>query len=403
MIDRSVAERGLRPARTVHEPFAIKLPPLVVVGGGVSERLPEHVRRLGAGRVLVVTDSFLNEHGPIPAVVAGLKAAGIDAAVFHDVQPDPTTGNVRDGLKALHRHGAEAVVAVGGGSPIDAAKAIAVMANRDGSIADYAGYDRIGGRGLPLVAIPTTAGSGSEQTRATVIADTERNLKLAIYDDALLPLVALVDYKLSLSQPRELTAHVGLDALVHAVEAYVSRLATPLSDALAIEAARLVWANLRTAFDSPHDEPARAAVMYGASVAGAAFSNSSVCLVHGMSRPIGANFHIAHGLANALLFSSVTRFGLESSGGRYARLARAIGLADEASSDGEANAALIDGLDGLVADLEIPTMRDLGVSETEYEAALPAMADAALASGSPDFNPRQPTKQEIIDLYREAY
>lgn len=403
MTDPSITAGKLRSARSVTEPFAIKLPSLVEVGGGVSERLPEHLQVLGARRVLVVTDAFLNEHGPVSAIVARLEEAGIATAVFHEVQPDPTTINVRDGLEALHRHGAEAVVAVGGGSPIDAAKAVAVMAGRDGSIADYAGYDRIGGKALPLVAIPTTAGSGSEQTRATVIADTERNVKLAIYDDALLPVVALVDYRLSLTQPRELTAHVGIDALVHAVEAYVSRRATPVSDALAVEAARMVWSNLRTAFGTPDAEPARAAVMLGASLAGAAFSNSSVCLVHGMSRPIGANFHIAHGLANALLFSTVTRFGLESSGGRYAELARAIGLADETAGDDEANAALIESLDSLVAALEIPTMPDLGVSETDYEAALAEMADAALASGSPAFNPRQPTKQEIIELYREAY
>lgn len=393
----------LRAALSVPPPFTVKLPRVVEVGGGVSERLGVHLARLAARRPLVVTDPYLRDHGPVGAMVERLEATGMAVSVFAGVQPDPTTDNVSDGLALLCDHGADAVVALGGGSPIDAAKAIAVMATREGSIADFAGYDRIGGGAVPLLAIPTTAGSGSEQTRATVIADTRRSEKLAIYDDALLPLVALVDHRLSMTQPRELTAHVGIDSLVHAVEAYVSRCASPVSDALALTAARKVWTNLRTAYREPGEEPARAEVMLGASLAGAAFSNSSVCLIHGMSRPIGAHFHVAHGLANALLFPVVTRFSLEAAEGRYAQIARAVGLARESASDEEAHGALLEELEALIVDLEIPSMRELGVVEGEYAAALGSMADAALASGSPDFNPRRPTREELVDLFREAY
>jgi alcohol dehydrogenase class IV len=384
--------------------FAVKLPPVVEIGAGVTDGLAGHARRLGLRRVLVVTDPWLHANGPVAEIAGRLQDAGIAAAVHDGVQPDPTTDDVRAGVRVAREHEAEGVVAVGGGSPIDAAKAIAVMAGREcRDIAEYAGYDRIGGDGLPLIAIPTTAGSGSEQTRATVIADHARHLKLAIYDDALLPRVALVDPLHSLSQPRQLTAHVGIDALVHAVEAYVSRLATPVSDVLALGAARLIWPNLRAAFRDPSDEPARAAMMLGASLAGAAFSNSSVCLVHGMSRPIGAHFHVPHGLSNAVLFAAVTAFSIEAAPDRYAALARALGAAPEGAGDDLAADALVSELDALVHDLEIPGLRELDVAPDAYEAALEAMAQAALASGSPDFNPRRPSEQDIVDLYRDVY
>ncbi|HET6448927.1 MAG TPA: iron-containing alcohol dehydrogenase, partial [Conexibacter sp.] len=256
---------------------------------------------------------------------------------------------------------------------------------------------------LPLIAVPTTAGSGSEQTRATVIADPAADTKLAIYDDALLPATAIVDYELSITQPRALTAHVGLDALVHAIEAYVSRLATPLSDVLALEAARLVWPNLRAAVERPEDRAARAAMMLGSSLAGAAFSNSSVCLVHGMSRPLGAQFHIEHGLSNAILLDVVTRFSVPGAPDRYAQFARALDLAPAGASEEAANEALLSALDELVTALEIPTLSSLGVTREALERVADAMAAAALASGSPGFNPRQPDHDEIVALFREVH
>ena len=218
-----------------------------------------------------------------------------------------------------------------------------------------------------------------------------------------MPRVALVDYCLTMTMPRDLTAHVGIDSLVHTVEAYVSRLANVFSDMYALEAARLISRKLRTAFHEPDNEPAREAMMFGATLAGMAFSNSSVALIHGMSRPIGAHFHVTHGLSNALLFPAVVRFSLDAAQHRYAIIAREMGLTDYSSSDEEAVERLLQELEELNEELEIPSLRSLGVEPNQFEAALVPMAEEALASGSPDFNPRQPTKEEIMELYREVY
>jgi len=353
--------------------------------------------------VLLVTDEYLLESGPVDGLVEALEATGIGTSVYSGTQPDPTVANVGEAMEMLHEHRGEGVIVIGGGSPIDAGKAVAIMARNPGGIAGYAGYDQFEEPGLPLIAVPTTAGSGSEVTRATVIADEDREVKLAIYDDKLIPTVALVDYTLTLSMPRDLTAHVGLDSLVHAIEAYVSRLATPLSDMLALEAVRQISPNLRTAFREPSDEAARAGMMLGATLAGAAFSNASLGLVHGMSRPIGAHFHIPHGLSNALVFPAVTRFSLDFARGRYASIARAMGVARGDASDEVASSELVEELERLNEELEIPSLRELEVGAEAFEAALAPMADAAIASRSPEFNPRQPSAEEIVGLYREAY
>jgi alcohol dehydrogenase class IV len=387
----------------VPDSVQLRLPSNIVIRGGCSESLGEVTRGIGLTRVLLVTDPYMFDEGPVKRLVQRLEAAGVDTAVYTGVQPDPTDKNVEEALSILREHSADGVVNVGGGSPIDAAKAVAAMATNEGAISDYAGYDRFERVGLPIVAVPTTAGSGSEVTRATVITDTKRNVKMAIYDDILMPQVALVDYRLTMTMPRDLTAHVGIDSLVHAVEAYVSRLANVFSDMYALEAAHLIGRYLRTAFHEPDNEAAREAMMFGATLAGMAFSNSSVALVHGMSRPIGAHFHVTHGLSNALLFPAVTRFSLDAAHARYATIAREMGLADYSSSDEEAVGRLLEELEALNEELEIPSLRDLGLEPDRFESVLEPMAEDALASGSPDFNPRQPSKEEIVELYREVY
>ena len=381
----------------------LRLPANTLIRGGCSEVIGEATRAIGVSRVVLVTDPYMFEEGPVNHLVRRLEAAGVDTAVYSGVQVDPTDKNIEEALSTLREHSADGVVAVGGGSPIDAAKAVAAMATNEGTISDYAGYDRFEQVGLPIIAVPTTAGSGSEATRATVITDTKRDIKMAIYDDILMPRVALVDYRLTMTMPRDLTAHVGIDSLVHAVEAYVSRLANSFSDLYALEAAHVIGRNLRTAFHEPDREPAREAMMFGATLAGMAFSNSSVALIHGMSRPIGAHFHVTHGLSNALLFPAVTRFGLDAARPRYAVISREMGLADRSSSDEEAVERLLEELEALNEELEIPSLRDLGLEPDRFESVLEPMAEAALASGSPGFNPRQPSKVEIIELYREVY
>ena len=288
----------------------LHLPQDLLIGGGTSDDLAEHVASIGIERPLVVSDRFLLDKGPAGPLVERLEAGDATVAVFGDVQPDPTLANVEGALQALRDHEADGVVAIGGGSPMDTAKAAAVAFANEGDVRDYAGYHQIPGPGLPLVAVPTTAGTGSEVTRVAVITDTERDVKMMMLDGHLMARIAISDYKLTMSTPPALTSWVGVDSLTHAIEAYVSTKATVLTDMLALEAARLIGAHMRRVVEHPDDEQGREAMMLGATLAGAAFSNSSVALVHGMSRPIGAHFHLAHGLSNALLLPAVTRFSV---------------------------------------------------------------------------------------------
>jgi alcohol dehydrogenase class IV len=381
----------------------LHLPQDLLIGGGTSDDLPEHVARIGIERPLVVSDSFLLERGPAGPLVKRLRDAGLDVEVFGDVQPDPTLANVHGAMQALRDHEADGVVAIGGGSPMDTAKAASVAHTNEGDVRDYAGYHKVPAPGLPLVAVPTTAGTGSEVTRVAVITDTERDVKMMMLDGNLMARVAISDYKLTISTPPALTSWVGVDSLTHAIEAYVSTKATVLTDMLALKAARLIGAHLRRAVSTPDDEEAREAMMLGATLAGAAFSNASVALVHGMSRPIGAHFHLAHGLSNALLLPTVTRFSVGGAPDRYATIAREMSLASAEDSDETACERLVEELQALNRDLEIPSLAGAGADRDHFERVVEDMAQAALDSGSPGFNPQPATKEEIVALYREAY
>jgi alcohol dehydrogenase class IV len=372
-----------------------QVPPTVVVGAGASRTVADHARRLGARRVLLVSDGFLVESGVVAAIEELLAEAGIGVTVFDGVQPDPTDENVRAGLQVFCESDGEALVAVGGGSVLDAAKAIAVLVANPEPLSRYMGYHKIPAAGPPVIAIPTTAGTGSEATRVTVIKDVARDTKMMILDGHLVPAVALVDFELSLTMPRPLTAHVGVDTLTHGIEAYVSSAASSLTDMAALSCVKLVAHHLERACAVPDDRRARAAMAVAACQGGMAFSNASVCLVHGMSRPLGAIFHIPHGLSNAVLLPTVTRFSIPGALDRYATIARTMGLMPE---------TLPDGLRALNERLGVPRLRDLpGVEHARFDAALPKMAADALASGSPARNPVVPTAEEIVDLYREAW
>lgn len=383
---------------------AFQMPPTLLFGAGAMEELPAQVKRLQAERVLLVTDPFFAGNGLADRAVRALEQEGIGTTVYSEVQPDPTDLNVTDGLHLLRRSRAELVVALGGGSPIDAAKAIAVLAANDEPLSQYAGYHKIPKPGVPLIAIPTTAGAGSEASRVTVITDTTRDVKMMILDAHLLPTLAIVDYELTLSMPAALTAHVGVDTLTHGIEAYVSRKASGLTDPIALSCIRLTANHLFTAWSEPHNREAREGMALAACQGGMAFSNSSVCLVHGMSRPIGAIFHLPHGLSNAVLLPTVTRFSLAGATARYADVARTMGCARPGDPDDAAAAQLVEGLEALNARLHIPRLRDCpGMHPDRFEAALEKMAQDALASGSPQNNPIAPTAAQIVELYRQAW
>ena len=380
------------------------VPPSIIIGGGVSGQIAAQAARLGARRALLVTDAHMVATGPAKQCADRLTASSIAATIFAGVQPDPTDLNVWDGLALLRQHNCDLVVGLGGGSPMDTAKVIAVAATNSGPIRDFAGYHRIPHPGLPLLLIPTTAGTGSEVSKAAVITDTERDVKMMMLDIHLLASVALVDYELSMSMPPALTAHVGVDTLTHGIEAYVSRKANALTDPLARKCIEQTAGSLLVAWGEPGNRAAREAMMLAACLGGMAFSNSSVCLVHGMSRPIGAIFHVPHGLSNALLLPEITRYSLPGAIARYAAIARWVGAAVATEPDESAADSLPNYLERLNASLGIRRLRDhVRTSADDFHAKLPVMAEAALASGSPQNNPVVPTADEIIALYRRVW
>jgi alcohol dehydrogenase class IV len=380
------------------------VPSTLLIGAGASQELAPQLKQLGADRVLLVTDAFMVSSGVAGQFERALAEAGIGVTTFAGVQPDPTDRNVVDGLRLLQAHRCDAVVALGGGSPIDAAKAIAVLATNAGPLSRFQGYHQVPKAGAPLVAIPTTAGTGSEVTKVCVITDTERNVKMMMLDRHFLPAVALVDYEVTLTMPAALTAHVGIDTLAHGIEAYVSRKASALTDPMALTCIRLVAEHLETAWREPSNRAAREGMMLAATLGGMAFANSSVALVHGMSRPLGALFHIPHGLSNAMLLCAVSRFSLGGAAERYAQIARAMRLCPADASTSAACEALLAGLVALNRRLEIPRIRDYrGIERRRFATVIARMAADALDSGSPQNNPVVPTTAEIAALYEEAW
>jgi alcohol dehydrogenase class IV len=380
------------------------VPATILHGGGSRRQIPALVRELGGTRALIVTDPGVVQLGVAGEIVGLLTQAGVSVAVFDAVQPDPTDGNVAAGVAALEAHDANVIIAVGGGSPIDTAKVIAIRRANPQPLPEFMGLHRVAHAGLPLIAVPTTAGTGSEATKVAVITDTAHSVKMMMLSAPLLPRAAIVDYELTLSMPRGLTAAVGVDTLTHGIEAYVSRKANTLTDPLALQCIQLCAQHLRTAWNEPDNHIAREGMMLSATLGGMAFSNSSVALVHGMSRPIGAVFHLPHGLSNAILLPTVTRFSVAAAPARYATIARTVGCADSNASDAQACDSLIAWLEKLNADLELPRLSQCrGVDPTRFATEIEKMAADALASGSPSNNPRIPTKEEIVALYREAW
>jgi alcohol dehydrogenase len=384
-----------------------RVPSAIWAGPGSAARIGPAVSALGGRRPLLVTDARLVRAGLLTELLAGLAAAAEHVELFDEVVEEPTTDIVRAALDRYRASDADVVVGVGGGSAIDTAKAVAVMADHPGSIADYEGRDRLGPRRRGLIAVPTTAGTGSEVTRVTVVTDRTRQVKMMLAADALMPDVAVVDPDLTHACPPAVTASAGLDALTHAIEAYLSRRATPLTDGLARAAAASIAAGLPRAWRDGTDAEARTLVMMGQLQAGMAFSNASVALVHGMSRPLGALFGVPHGIANAMLLAVVLRFTLPGAVERLAELAGPLGVDERALPAGagaEARAAAaVDRVTALVSELGVPSLGAYGLPAQTFEASLPKMAADALASGSPMENPVVPDADAIVALYRQAW
>jgi alcohol dehydrogenase class IV len=382
----------------------IASPRLILLGGGTVRQIADVLGKFGLSRPLVVSDPIMVSTGLIQRALDPLTQAGIAARVFSDTVSDPTDTVIEAGVAELRAGGDfDCLIGFGGGSPIDTAKAIAILAAGGGKMRDYKAPVAADQGALPIIAIPTTAGTGSECTRFTVITDTERDEKMLIAGLGALPLAAIVDYELTYTVPPRTTADTGVDSLTHALEAYVSKRANPFSDALALSAMELIGRHIRTAYAEPRNAAAREGMMLGATQAGLAFSNSSVALVHGMSRPIGAHFHVPHGLSNAMLLPAITRYSVPSAEARYAEAARRVGFAAPGDADAVAAAKLVTGLEALNKELSVPTPADYGIKEADWNGKMALMAEQALASGSPGNNPRVPQAAEIVALYREVW
>ena len=382
--------------------YSFKVPSIIVNGPGASKEVGTYAKGLGK-KALIVTDSNLEKLGLLNEVRKSLETAGIPFAVYNQVVTEPIQEYAEEGFKAYKESQADFVIGVGGGSPMDTAKAISALAKNPGKMSDFMGANKIPQPGAPLIAIPTTAGTGSEVTQNTIITDTAKNIKMLIASPHIIPRIALVDPLMTLTMPQEITAATGLDALTHAIEAYVSVKAQPLTDALALQAIQLIAANLRQAWSDGGNVEARTNVMVGSLMAGLAFSNSSVALVHGMARPIGAYFHVPHGVSNAAFLPLVMEFSVLGNPQRYADIAVAMGEVTDNLSILDAAYLSATAVKRLNEDLKVPTLRGLGAEEKKFNSVVNQMAVDAIASGSPGNNPRKATQEEIVELYRRAY
>ena len=379
------------------------LPRLMEVGAGASQQIVSVLHNLGCKRPLIVTDRMMVELGYVARISETLAKADIPSDCFADTLPEPTAASIRAGVDMVRAGSYDSIIALGGGSPIDSAKAIGILGKFGGEMRDYRFPRDVSEAGLPLIAIPTTAGTGSEATRFTIITDETSDEKMLCAGLGFMPVAALIDFELTLSLPPRVTADTGIDALTHAIEAYVSRKASLYSDAQALQAMRLLAPNLRAAYHEPGNRDAREAMMLGATLAGIAFSNASVALVHGMSRPIGAFFHVPHGLSNAMLLPAITAFSIPAAPERYADCARAMGVAAQTDSVEAANEKLLDELRAINQELQVPSPEQFGISRERFFSLRETMARQALASGSPGNNPRVPSEAEIIDLYETVW
>ncbi|MBT5106470.1 MAG: iron-containing alcohol dehydrogenase [Porticoccaceae bacterium] len=381
----------------------IILPRILQVGAGASQEAGAIVQALECQRPLIVTDKMMVQLGYVARIQESLSALGIHSDIFDDTVPEPTVSSIQAGVEMVRDGNYDSIIAIGGGSPIDSAKAISILGKYGGVMRDYKFPRIVSEPGLPIIAIPTTAGTGSEATRVTIITDETNDEKMLCVGIGFMPTAALVDYELTLSLPARTTADTGIDALTHAMEAYVSKKASLYSDTQAIAAMKLLAPNLRRAFHDGSDRDAREAMMLGSTLAGVAFSNASVALVHGMSRPIGAFYHVPHGLSNAMLLPAVTEYSIPAASERYADCARAMGVAAVSDSDAQANAKLMTELYAINEELQVPTPEQFGISREHFFGNLEIMAEQAIGSGSPGNNPRVPSAEEIIQIYKKLW
>ena len=377
------------------------VPGQIITGSGALNMAEETLKGLGK-KALIVTDKVMIQLGNCAKVEAALKNQGVDYAIYSEIVGEPTDVMIENGLKVYKEEGCDFLVALGGGSPIDSMKAIGSLVVNGGNISDYMGKI-IDVEMPPLVAIPTTAGTGSEATQFTIITDTKKDIKMLLKGKVLIPSLAIIDPQFTMTAPPKITAATGLDALCHAVEAYTSRKAQTLSDTFAMSAVKRIFKYLPVAFKDGQNEEARVQMSVAALEAGIAFNNASVTIIHGMSRPIGALFHVAHGLSNAMLLKECLTFALEGAYDRFAEMGRAVGVASDADSDKEASEKFLSAVEAIVKELETPTLAEFGIDKEEFFKVIDKMAFDAMDSGSPQNTMREVTEEDVKQIYRNLW
>lgn len=377
------------------------IPNHTVVGTNVLGEAAPLLKKMG-NKAFIVTGRHVAVSDMMKQLTALLDENGIDCVIFDGITGEPTDTMIENGVEMLKSSGCDFIIGIGGGSPLDSAKAIAAMAVNEGSIADYNGKE-ITGEILPLAAIPTTAGTGSEATKFTVITDSKKGIKMLLKGDVLVPKLAIVDSSFTVGAPKSVTSATGLDALTHAVEAYTSRKAFSMTDTLAVSAVKRIMKYLPIAYKEPDNSLAREQMSIAALEAGICINNSSVTIVHGMSRPIGALFHVPHGMSNAMLLKECLSFAVSGAYEKFANLGRETGVASDSDSDETAAEKFIDSLQNICDVCEIPTLKQYGIDRDEYYSKISKMATDAVASGSPANTVKEVTVDDCIEIYKKLY
>lgn len=370
-------------------------------GSGARKVLPEVIQRLGKKKALVVTDKGLIQFGVAKMVTDVLDEAAVAYDVFSEVKPNPTVKNVQDGVAAFKASGADLLVAIGGGSAMDTAKGIGiVVANPEfADVVSLEGCAPTKNKSVPMVALPTTAGTAAETTINYVIIDEEKKKKMVCVDPNDIPAVAMIDAELMYSLPRGLTAATGMDALTHAIEGYITKGAWEMSDMFEIEAIRMISRYLPVAVDEPQNPEGRNGMAVAQYIAGMAFSNVGLGLVHGMAHPMGSLFDVPHGVANALLLPTVMEYNMPECIDKYPRIAEAMGVDIKGMTPQEASQAAVDAVRALAIRVGIPQhLSDLGIKESD----IPALAEQAIADVCTPGNPRECSLEDIKALYRQV-
>jgi alcohol dehydrogenase class IV len=386
--------------RPFTQPATLRLPP-VTFGAGSVGQVAEEARRVAATRVLVVTDPGVASSGVAGHVRDLLEAAGIVTGVYDRVPAEPSVASVEVAFEAWRAGNYDAVVGVGGGSSLDTAKGVSIRTANDGPVSRYFGVEQLPARGVPYILLPTTAGTGSEVTPSAIFDDTARQLKAGIVSSRLMAAAAIVDPDLTISCPPHVTAAAGLDALTHALEAYVAVRANPISDLHALEAVRLVGQHLRGAVARGTDRAARAGQLLASLYGGVTIVAAGTGLCHAMAYPLGSAYHVPHGVANALLLPAVMAYNLPADLAKFARLAEALGEPVSGLSLRAAAERSVEAVRQLSKDVELPAgLRAVGVPESALEGFVPGALSAARLITN---NPRVPTPDGVLNAYRESW